>query len=132
MRIRSRIAAGIIATTMTGGVFALTGGAAMATTVSANTPPTMATTVACKTTVTHAHSVSAKGTVSGHTLVKRACGKNYTETENGFSNSYTGATSVYTWTKVENYPCWTKVQVRHSVSKIGTVSNTRTATSGGC
>jgi hypothetical protein len=68
-----------IASTLT--LLALAGGTALA-----STPAHAATAVTtCRTTVTHHHSVSAKGTVSDYTLRKHACGRDYTETEAGYT-----------------------------------------------
>ena len=106
------------AITIAGSGIALTSGAATAAT--------------CKTTVTHHHSVTAKGTVSDYTMTKQSCGTgNYTETENGTTQSATGAHAAFTWRKVDVNGCWTKVESRVSTSAKGTVTDT-TTTSGNC
>jgi hypothetical protein len=119
MRVRNRIIAGILTAATIGGTVALTGGTAMAATVT------------CKTTLTHSHSVSSKGTVTDHTTLKKACGKNYDEWEHGYTNSYTGASSTFHLYKDEDYPRWTETRVTRSVSKKGTVTNTTVNSSGG-
>jgi hypothetical protein len=118
MRIRNILMSGTAATVLVGSAIAISGTANAAT-------------IKCTNTTTHHHSVTSLGTVSDYTTHKWGCGKNYTETEVGTTQSVTGAHSSFNWTKVETFPCWTKVEHRTSVSKKGTVTHTVTH-SGNC
>lgn len=120
MQIRTAIASTLTTIAIAGGI-AIAGTPAHAAT----------TTTTCRTTVTHHHSVTSKGTVSDYTLRKYQCGKNYTEAEAGTTSYASGAYSWYAWQKDMTYPCWTKGEVRHSVSAKGTETVTVTHT-GNC
>jgi hypothetical protein len=119
MKIRN--IAATIATAVTLGTvgFVTTGGTAIAATIT------------CKTTVTHHNSISATGAQSVYTLTKSGCGKNYNETETGWSVTAKGARTVFIWTKNETFPCWTKTEYETKTSTKGAVT-TETIHSGNC
>jgi hypothetical protein len=112
MRIRSIIATGATLAAVAGSAIAFSG------TANASTLTT------CTDKVTHHVSAT-----SNYVTHKWGCGKNYTETEVGTTQSATGAHSTFSWTKWETYPCWTKIETRDAWTAKGTYTHTVTHSS---